>query len=123
MTDTSFNKYRAAASVLQRGREMLVETMADDILEQSDDLLEGGYAFHEFLENQGTRIHFLSLLVAQLEQTADEVDERGAAEAAVAARKHKARKPRTSTKRVGSEKQPPRGEAPRKDREGQADEA
>ena len=30
---------------------------------------------NEFLETQGTRLHFLSLLVSQLEQSADALDE------------------------------------------------
>ena len=69
------NKYRAAIEVLQRGRESLVEALADEVLAQEDDLLEGGFYFNEFLETQGTRLHFLSLLVSQLEQSADSLDE------------------------------------------------
>jgi hypothetical protein len=69
------NKYRAALEVLQRGRELLVEDLADEVLDQSDDLIQSGYAFNEFLENQGTRVHFLCLLMAQLEQSADALDE------------------------------------------------
>jgi hypothetical protein len=69
------NKYRAAIEVLQRGRESLVESLAEEVLAQEDDLLEGGFYFNEFLEAQGTRLHFLSLLVSQLEQSADSLDE------------------------------------------------
>jgi hypothetical protein len=69
------NKYRTALEVLQRGRELLVEDLADEVLDQSDDLIQSGYAFNEFLENQGTRVHFLCLLMAQLEQSADALDE------------------------------------------------
>src|SRR3954452_2814780 len=69
------NKYRAALEILQRGRELLVEDLADEVLGQSDDLIQSGYAFNEFLENQGTRVHFLCLLMAQLEQSADALDE------------------------------------------------
>jgi len=69
------NKYRAALEVLQRGRELLVEDLADEVLDQADDLIQSGYAFNEFLENQGTRVHFLCLLMAQLEQSADALDE------------------------------------------------
>jgi 3-phosphoglycerate kinase len=69
------NKYRAAIEVLQRGREALVETLAEEVLSQEDDLLEGGFLFNEFLEAQGTRLHFLSLLVSHLEQSADSLDE------------------------------------------------
>jgi hypothetical protein len=69
------NKYRAAIEILQRGRESLVESLADEVLTQEEDLLEGGFYFNEFLETQGTRLHFLSLLVSQLEQSADSLDE------------------------------------------------
>ncbi len=75
MSDQGFNKFRAAIEVLQRGRDSLVETLAEEVLSQEDDLLEGGFLFNEFLEAQGTRLHFLSLLVSHLEQSADAVDE------------------------------------------------
>lgn len=75
MPDTHFNKYRAAVEVLQRGRDVLMEAMADEVLEDSEDLIEGGFAFNEFLEGQGTRLHFLCLLVAHLEQSAEMMDE------------------------------------------------
>ena len=75
MPDTIFNKFRAAIEILQRGRDVLVEGLADEILDQGDDLSEGGFLFNEFLETQGTRIHFLSLLINQLEQSADAHDE------------------------------------------------
>lgn len=78
MTHPLSNKYRAAIEVLQRGRESLVEALADEVLAQEDDLLEGGFYFNEFLETQGTRLHFLSLLVSQLEQSADSLDEANA---------------------------------------------
>ncbi len=75
MPDTLFNKYRAAIEILQRGRDVLVEGLADEILEQGEDLTEGGYVFNEFLETQGTRLHFLTLLVSQLEQSAEVLNE------------------------------------------------
>ncbi len=75
MPHNHFNKYRAAIEVLQRGRDSLVESLAEEVLAQEDDLLEGGFLFNEFLEAQGTRLHFLSLLVSQLEQSADALDE------------------------------------------------
>ena len=75
MTKQAFNKFRAAVEVLQKGRESLVESLAEEVLAQEDDLLEGGFLFNEFLEAQGTRLHFLSLLVSQLEQSADTLDE------------------------------------------------
>src|SRR5262245_23419378 len=74
MSESKSNKYREAIEILLRGREVLVEELADEILAQSDDLIEGGYAFNEFLEGQGTRIHFLGLLVSQLEQAAEALD-------------------------------------------------
>jgi hypothetical protein len=75
MTDQGFNKFRAAIQVLQKGRDILIDSLADDVLAQEDDLLEGGFLFNEFLEAQGTRLHFLGLLVAQLEQSAESLDE------------------------------------------------
>ncbi len=75
MTDTTFNKYRAAIQILMKGRDTLVDALAEDVLAQQDDLIEGGFLFNEFLESQGTRLHFLSLLVAQLEQSAEALDE------------------------------------------------
>jgi len=75
MLDTPFNKYRAAIEVLQRGRDVLVEGLADEILDQGEDLIEGGFLFNEFLETQGTRLHFLCILVSQLEQSAEALDE------------------------------------------------
>ena len=84
MTDATFNKYRAAIQVLMKGRETLVEALAEDVLSQQDDLLDGGFLFNEFLESQGTRLHFLNLLVAQLEQSADLFDEAVLAEEAAA---------------------------------------
>lgn len=75
MSTMTSNKYRAAIAVLQRGRDVLVETIADEILEQGEDLVDGGYQFNEFLESQGTRLHFLSLLVGQLELSAEALEE------------------------------------------------
>jgi hypothetical protein len=75
MSQSALNKYRAAIEVLQRGRDSLVEALADEVLSQEDELLVGGFYFNEFLESQGTRLHFLSLLVSQLEQSADALEE------------------------------------------------
>ena len=41
MPDSPVNKYRAAIEVLHRGRDLLVESLADDILEQHENLMEG----------------------------------------------------------------------------------
>ncbi|HEU5115876.1 MAG TPA: hypothetical protein VFT74_04300, partial [Isosphaeraceae bacterium] len=75
MSGPKFNKYRAAMDVLQRGRDQMMEELAESLIDDSDDLMESTYAFQEMLENQGTRLHFLSLLMAQLEQSADALDE------------------------------------------------
>ena len=69
------NKYRAAIDVLMSGRDVLIASLADDILDQAEDLADGGFQFNEFLESQGTRLHFLGLMIAQLEQSADTLDE------------------------------------------------
>jgi hypothetical protein len=75
MSDSPFNKFRAAIEVLQHGRDVLVEILADEVLANADDLVDGGFAFNEFLEAQGTRLHFLMLLVSQLEASADALDD------------------------------------------------
>src|SRR5688572_26217603 len=75
-SDPMYNKYRAAVEVLLKGRDVLVDSLADEIIEQGDDLAEGGFLFNEFLEGQGTRLHFLCLLVSQLEQSAETLDEK-----------------------------------------------
>jgi hypothetical protein len=80
MSADSFNKFRAAALALQRGRDQLVESMAEEVLDQGDDLLENNFLFNEFLENQGTRLHFLTLVLTQLEQSAEAFDEMSAAQ-------------------------------------------
>jgi hypothetical protein len=75
MIATRSNKFRIAVEVLQKGRDLVVDAIADDVIDQADELLDGGYQFHEFLETQGTRLHFLSLLIQQLEQSAEGVEE------------------------------------------------
>jgi hypothetical protein len=75
MIQSSQNKYRCAIEVLQRGRDALVDSMADEILDQGDDLLDAGFRLNEMLETQGTRLHFLGLLIGQLEQSAEALDE------------------------------------------------
>src|SRR6478736_291328 len=96
MIATRANKYRVAVEVLQKGRDLVVDAIADDVIDQADDLLDGGYQFHEFLETQGTRLHFLSLLIQQLEQSAEVVEEAQApAPAPVEPKVRKPRKPRS----------------------------
>ena len=75
MFATRSNKFRAAVEVLQKGRDLVVDAIANDVIDQADELLDGGYQFNEFLETQGTRLHFLSLLIQQLEQSAEVVEE------------------------------------------------
>jgi hypothetical protein len=69
------NKFRSAVEVLQRGRDVLVDELANEILDREEELVEGGFLLNEFLEAQGTRLHFLSLMVSQLEQSAEALDE------------------------------------------------
>jgi hypothetical protein len=69
------NKFRDAIDLLQKGRDVLVASIADEILDQGDDLVEGSYQFNEMLETQGTRLHFLTLLMGQLEQSAEALEE------------------------------------------------
>jgi hypothetical protein len=87
------NKYRAAMAILQRGRDMMVEQLAEEILDREDDLVDGGFLLNEFLEAQGTRLHFLCLLVSQLEQSAEGLEE--AHQPPPAAKPAPKRRPRT----------------------------
>lgn len=76
MISASFNKYRSAMEVLQRGREQLVEEIADEVLERSEDFAHAPFLFNEFLENQGTKLHFLGMLVSQMELSAEDLEEK-----------------------------------------------
>lgn len=100
MTDPSYNKFRAAIGVLQKGRDVLVEAMAEEIVEQGDELLEGGYQFNEFLESQGTRLHFLTLLMSQLEQSAEALDEAMAAPPPPPPKPASRKRPRSRSKKI-----------------------
>jgi len=75
MPSEKSNKYRAAIEILHRGRDVLVAEMADEILDRQEDLSEGGFLLNEFLESQGTRLHFMSLMVGHLEQSAEAIEE------------------------------------------------
>lgn len=93
------NKFRAAMEILTQGRDRLVEAVAEEVLDQGPDLLESGYQFNEFLEVQGSRLHFVTLLLGQLEQSADSLDE---VIAAAQPPRSRARKPRQARpKKVG----------------------
>jgi hypothetical protein len=106
MSDTGFNKFRAAIEVLQRGRDFLVDGLADEILDQADDLLEGGFIFNEFLEAQGTRLHFLCLLVSQLEQSAEALEESRPAPPPPAEETPKKRRKSRTTKKLQRQTSP-----------------
>jgi hypothetical protein len=75
MRDLPFNKYRAAMEILQQGRDLLVESLAEQVLDQQENLLGGGFQFHEFLESHGARLHFLGLILGHLEQSAEFLEE------------------------------------------------
>jgi hypothetical protein len=78
MRDLPFTKYRAAMDIRQRGHHHLVEGLADEVLDQQESLLEGGFQLHEFLESQGARLHFLGLIMGHLEQSAEILEETAA---------------------------------------------
>lgn len=80
MSDIVCNKFREAAKILQRSRDMMIEAMAEDVLDQAEDLTENGFLLNEFLETQGTRLHFLTLVLSQLEQSAESFDEMAASQ-------------------------------------------
>ena len=42
MRDLPFNKYRAAMDVLRRGHDLLIEGLAEEVLDRQESLLEGG---------------------------------------------------------------------------------
>jgi hypothetical protein len=79
MPDLPLNKYRAAIEILLQGRDQLVESLADDVLDQQEHLLDGGFQFNEFLESQGGRLHFLGLILGHLEHSAEQVEQISAA--------------------------------------------
>jgi hypothetical protein len=93
MRDLPFNKYRAAMDILQRGHDLLVEGLAEEVLDQQECLLEGGFQLHEFLESQGARLHFLGLIMGHLEQSAETLEEE-------AMRRHRQADPGPSRKRA-----------------------
>lgn len=65
--------------ILQRGRDQMADQIAEDILDQGEDLLDNPFTFNDFLESQGTRLHFLSVVLSHLELLAEAQDERLAA--------------------------------------------
>jgi hypothetical protein len=81
------NKYRDALDVLRRGRDLLVDELADAVNDRAEDLLESPFLLGELLENHGMKLQFLTLMMSQLEQLADEqpVESRCGEEAAFGA--------------------------------------
>ncbi len=103
MRDLPNNKYRAAMDVLQKGHDLLVEGLADEVLDQRENLLEGGFQFHEFLESQGARLHFLGLIMGHLEQSAEILEEEARRQQAALAKPeqtHSRKRARTRTGRA-----------------------
>jgi hypothetical protein len=103
MNEMKTNKYRLAIEVLQRGRDQIVDELAEQVLDGGDDLLETPFLFNEMLEGQGTKLHFLGLLLAQLEQSAEQLEE---AEARSAPPPPKKRKGRKSISQASPENEP-----------------
>lgn len=96
------NRYQLAVDVLQKGREVLLRDLTEEILYHAEDFEEGGFLFQEFLENQGTKLHFLYLMLSQLEQSAEAFEAtsrrtRAAAKNAARSAKAAARQPVPST--------------------------
>ena len=79
MAESKPNKFRQALGILQNTRDRLVDEMAEQVVDQANDFVESPYLFNEFLEGQGTRLHFLSMMVAHLEQSAEQAEEAEAA--------------------------------------------
>ena len=52
-----------------------MKDLSEEILDRAEDFTEGGFLFQEFLENQGTKLHFLYLMVSQLEQSSEAFEE------------------------------------------------
>lgn len=73
--DQPVNQFQKAVEVLQKGREVLMKDLSEEILDRAEDFTEGGFLFQEFLENQGTKLHFLYLMVSQLEQSSEAFEE------------------------------------------------
>lgn len=69
------NKYRQALTVLNQARDELVSGLADEILENSDELRAGGFILNEFLDIKGPRMQSMGLIACFLEQAADIFDE------------------------------------------------
>ncbi|ADV64192.1 hypothetical protein Isop_3635 [Isosphaera pallida ATCC 43644] len=69
------NKYRQALAILNQARDVMVESLADEILDNADEFAEGGFLFHEFLESRGPRFQFLGIVGGFLEYAAEQFDD------------------------------------------------
>lgn len=94
------NKFRRALTILNRGRDVLVSQLADEILEREEEYAEGGFLFVDFLESQGARLQFACVIAGQLEQAAVALEERQA----------EAEEGRKRAGRPGSRRRAPLGE-------------
>lgn len=68
------NKYRNALEVLQKGRDLLVDELAETVASHGNDLLESPFLLTELLEGHGSKLQFLMLLMSQLERSAEDED-------------------------------------------------
>jgi hypothetical protein len=114
MSNLRVNKYRAAMEVLERGRDLLVESLADSVLDQEENIVEGGFQFHEFLETQGARLHFLGLILGHLDQSAEMLEESRAERPAPSPQPAKPARPRAKRRprARGPQFSKPRKESP-----------
>lgn len=69
------NKYRRALAILNQARDVMVEGLADEILDNTEEFAEGGFLFHEFLESRGPRLQFLGIVGGFLEYAAEQFDD------------------------------------------------
>ena len=102
MRDLPVNKYRAAMDVLQRSHNLLIEGLAEEVLDQQENLLEGGFQLHEFLESQGARLHFLGLIMGHLEHSAETIEEEAMRRDQLEASKQDPTHPRKRSRNRGS---------------------
>lgn len=73
-----FNKYRLAVETFRRLRDNLLERLADDVVQYSEqyDLEAFVLHFQDWVEVPGTRLQLLNLLIAQYEDAANAHDRR-----------------------------------------------
>jgi hypothetical protein len=71
------NKYQTALEILQKGRDVLVDELAEAVVDHGDDLIESPFLLTELLEGHGSKLQFLMILMSQLERTAEEHESLG----------------------------------------------